>query len=92
MLQVWADLRVLNNHKVADRQRGAWTARRQLAAVRPVHPHLLPRASSPIAGEVVTLAEGVTNGAAVALLAKSDPLAAAALAPAERCGPPIRTG
>jgi tryptophan-rich sensory protein len=39
------------------------------------------RAKSPIAGETITLAEGVTAGATVALVAKSDPLAAAALAP-----------
>ena len=39
------------------------------------------RAKSPVAGEAVTLAEGLTAGATVALLAKSDPLAAAALTP-----------
>ena len=39
------------------------------------------RARSPVAGGAITLAEGVTAGASVALLAKSDPIAAAALIP-----------
>ena len=39
------------------------------------------RAKSPVAGEAITLAEGVTAGATVALLARTDPLAAAALTP-----------
>ena len=80
LLQVWADLRVLNNRDARDRN-----AVLGLRAVNWLLYALFTptffRAKSPIAGEVVTLAEGVTNGAAVALLAKSDPLAAAALAP-----------
>ena len=80
MLQVWADLRILNNRKAADRN--------TLLGLRAVNWLLYAlftpaffRAKSPLAGEAITLAEGVTAGATVALLAKSDPLAAAALAP-----------
>ena len=80
LLQVWADLRVLNNPLLEDRN----TVLGLRAANWLLYALFTPtffRARSPIAGEVVTLAEGVTNGAAVALLARSDPLAAAALAP-----------
>ena len=80
VLQVWADLRILNNRKAVDRN--------TLLGLRAVNWLLYAlftpaffRAKSPLAGEAITLAEGVTAGATVALLAKSDPLAAAALAP-----------
>ena len=80
LLQVWADLRILNNRKAVDRN--------TLLGLRAVNWMLYAlftpaffRAKSPLAGEAITLAEGVTAGATVALLAKSDPLAAAALAP-----------
>lgn len=80
VLQVWADLRILNNREAAERK--------TLLGLRAVNWLLYAlftpaffRARSPVAGEAVTLAEGVTAGATVALLARSDPLAAAALAP-----------
>ena len=80
LLQIWADLRVLNNRGAEDRNAvlGLRAANWLLYAL--FTPTFF-QARSPIAGEVVTLAEGVTNGAAVALLARTDPLAAAALAP-----------
>jgi translocator protein len=80
VLQVWADLRILNNREAPERN--------ALLGLRAVNWLLYAlftpaffRAKSPVAGEAVTLAEGVTAGATVALLAKSDPLAAAALTP-----------
>lgn len=80
VLQLWADLRILNNRSSPDRN--------TLLGLRGVSWLLYTlftpaffRAKSPIAGEAVSLAEGITTGATVALLAKSDPLAAAALAP-----------
>jgi len=79
-LQVFADLRILNDHDAPDRK--------TLLALRALNWILYGLftpaffgAKSPIAGEAVTLAEGVTAGATVALLAKRDPIAAAALAP-----------
>lgn len=80
VLQVWADLRILNNRDMPDRN-----AVLGLRAVNWLLYALFTpaffRAKSPVAGEAVTLAEGVTSGAAVALLARNDPLAAAALTP-----------
>ena len=80
VLQVWADLRILNNRRAPERK--------ALLGLRAVswllHALFTPaffRARSPLASEAVTLAEGVTAGATVALLARSDPLAAAALTP-----------
>ncbi len=80
VLQLWADLRVLNNRDAPDRK--------TILGLRAVNWVLYAlftpaffRAKSPIAAEAVTLAEGVTAGATVALLAKEDPLAAAALVP-----------
>lgn len=80
VLQLWADLRILNNHASPDRK-----AIMGLRAVNWVLYALFTpaffRAKSPIAAEAITLAEGVTAGATIALLAKADPIAAAALAP-----------
>ena len=80
LLQLWADLRVLNNRDAPDRK-----AILGLRAVNWILYALFTpaffRAKSPIAAEAITLAEGVTSGATMALLAKQDPLAAAALAP-----------
>lgn len=80
LLQVWADLRILNNRGTPDRN--------ALLGLRAVNWLLYAvftpaffRAKSPLAGEAITLAEGVTAGATMALLARTDPLAAAALAP-----------
>ena len=80
LLQVWADLRILNNREAPDRN--------ALLGLRAVNWGLYAlftpaffRARIPVAGEAITLAEGVTAGAAIALLARTDPLAAAALAP-----------
>ncbi len=80
LLQVWADLRILNDPEMADRN--------TLLGLRAVNWVLYTlftpaffRSENLIAGNVVTLAEGVTAGATVALLAKRDPLAAAALTP-----------
>jgi translocator protein len=80
VLQVWADLRILNNREAPERK--------ALLGLRAVNWLLYAlftpaffRAKSPVAGEAVTLAEGVTAGATVALLARSDPLAALALTP-----------
>jgi len=80
ILQVWADLRILNDHESPDRK--------TLLGLRALNWLLYGLftpaffgAKSPIAGEAVTLAEGVTAGATLALLAKRDPAAAAALAP-----------
>ena len=80
LLQVWADLRILNNRTSADRS--------TLIGLRAVNWGLYAlftpaffRLRSPVAGEAITLAEGVTAGATLALLARSDPLAAAALTP-----------
>ena len=80
LLEVWADLRILNNAKAPDRN--------ALLGLRAVNwllyglftPSFL-RTRSRIAGEAITLVEGVTAGATLALLAKSDPLAAAAITP-----------
>ena len=80
VLQVWADLRILNDRRMPDRN-----ALLGLRAVNWVLYALFTpgffRAKSPVHGEAVTLAEGVTAGASVALLARNDPLAAAALTP-----------
>ncbi len=80
VLQLWADLRVLNNRDLPDRNKVLG-----LRAVNWVLYGLFTptffRAKSPVAGEAVTLAEGVTAGATMALLARRDPVAAAALAP-----------
>ncbi len=80
LLQVWADLRILNDREAPDRN--------TLLGLRAVNWLLYAlftpaffRAKSPVAGEAITLAEGVTAGATVALLARTDPLAAAALTP-----------
>ena len=80
VLQLWADLRILNNRDLPDRN--------ALLGLRGVNWLLYAlskpavfRSGRPGAGEAVTLAEGVTSGAAMALLARSDPLAAAALTP-----------
>jgi translocator protein len=80
VLQLWADLRILNNRENPDRN--------TLLGLRAMNWLLYAlftpaffRAKSPVAGEAVTLAEGVTAGATVALLTRSDPLAAAALTP-----------
>ena len=80
VLQVWADLRILNRRDMPDRNTvlGLRAANWLLYAL--FTPAFL-RAKSPVAGEAVTLAEGVTAGASVALLARNDPLAAAALTP-----------
>lgn len=79
ILQLYADLRILNS-KGPDRNK--------LIGLRSLNWLLYGlftpaffRARSPKLGEAVTLAEGVTAGATVALLAKRDPLAALALAP-----------
>lgn len=80
VLQLWADLRILNNRDAPDRNKVLG-----LRAVNWVLYALFTpaffRAKSPVAGEVVTLAEGATAGATLALLAREDPLAAAALVP-----------
>ena len=80
LLEVWADLRILNNTSSPDRN--------TLLGLRAVNwllyglftPSFL-RPRSRVTGEVITLAEGVTAGATLALLTRSDPLAAAAVAP-----------
>lgn len=79
-LQLWADLRILNRRDGPDRKTllGLRAVNWMLSAV--FAPSVLG-AKPPVAGEAVTLAEGVTSGATMALLARSDPLAAAALAP-----------
>ena len=79
-LQVWADLRILNNREAPERP--ALIGLR--AASWLLHGLFTPaflRAKSPVASETVTLAEGLAAGAALALLTRSDLLAAAALAP-----------
>ncbi len=79
-LQVWADLRILNNRAAPERR----TLLGLRAASWLLHGLFTPaflRAKSPVAGETVTLAEGLTAGATLALLARSDKLAAVALAP-----------
>ena len=80
VLQLWADLRILNDRSAPDRN--------VLLGLRAVNWTLYVlftpsffRAKSPAGGEAISLAEGVTAGATMALLARSDPLAAAALAP-----------
>ena len=79
-LQVWADLRILNNHTAPER--------RALVGLRAaswlLHGLFTPaflRARSQVAGEAATLAEGLTAGATLALLVRSDPIAALAVAP-----------
>ncbi len=80
LLEMWADLRILNNTRSPDRN--------TLLGLRAVNwllyglftPSFL-RPRSRVTGEVITMAEGVTAGATLALLTKSDPLAAAALTP-----------
>lgn len=79
-LQLWADLRILNNRKTVDRK-ALLGLRAVTWALSAVLGRGLLGARSPIAAEAVTLAEGVTSGATMALLTRSDPLAAAALAP-----------
>lgn len=80
VLQVWADLRILNRPGGPDH--------RKIVGLRVLNWVLYAlftpaffRAKSPIAGEVIALAEGATAGATVALLAREDPVAAAALVP-----------
>jgi benzodiazapine receptor len=80
VMQVWADLRILNNHDSPDRKTLLGLRAANWALYSLFTPAFF-RAKSPIAGEIVTLAEGLTAGATVALLARRDPLAAAALAP-----------
>ena len=79
-LQLWADLRILNDREAPDRKAllGLRAASWLLSAV--FTPTLF-RARSLAGAEAATLAEGVATGAAVALLARRDPLAAAALTP-----------
>jgi tryptophan-rich sensory protein len=80
VVQLWADLRILNDRESPDRNTlvGLRAASWVMSAV--LTPTLFR--SRPLAGaEAATLAEGVATGAAVALLAKRDPLAAAALTP-----------
>ncbi len=80
ILQLYADLRILNQHDNPDRNK--------LLGLRALNwlfyglftPAFF-RARSPKLGEAVTLAEGVTAGATMALVAKRDPIAALALAP-----------
>jgi tryptophan-rich sensory protein len=79
-LQLWADLRILNNRKASDRKALLGLRAVNWALYALLSPSFL-RAKSPIAAEAVTLAEGVTAGATIAMLVRSDPLAAAALAP-----------
>jgi translocator protein len=80
VVQLWADLRILNNRAAPERQ--------ALLGLRAVnwllHALFTPvffRSRTPVAGEAVSLAEGITAGATLALLVRSDPLAAAALTP-----------
>lgn len=80
MLQLWADLRVLNNPDLPDRNKILGLRAANWALYALFTPTFF-RAKSPIASEMVTLAEGVIAGATVAILAGRDPLAAAALAP-----------
>jgi tryptophan-rich sensory protein len=80
VLQLWADLRVLNNPDLPDRN----TVLGLRAVNWLLYAMFTPaffRAKSPISAEMVTLAEGVTAGATVAILARRDPIAAAALTP-----------
>ena len=80
ILQLWADLRVLNDRSAPDRN----TILGLRAINWTLYALFTPRlfsARRPLAVEVVTLADGVTAGASVALLARRDPLAAAALVP-----------
>jgi tryptophan-rich sensory protein len=80
VMQVWADLRILNNPDLPERQ--------TLIGLRAIN-WLLYAVATPAffrtrrqaGGEAVTLAEGVTAGATLALLAKGDPVAAAAITP-----------
>ena len=79
-LQVWADLRILNNRKAPERD----TLLGLRATSWLLHGLFAPaflRAKSPAPRETVTLMEGLTAGATLALLVRSDPLAAAAIAP-----------
>jgi tryptophan-rich sensory protein len=80
VLQLWADLRVLNNSDLPDRNTilGLRAVNWLLYAV--FTPTLF-RAKSPVSAEILTLAEGVTAGATIAILAGRDPVSAAALAP-----------
>ena len=80
LLQVWADLRILNNRETPDRNTliGLRAVNWMLYAV--FSPTFF-RSKGPVGREAITLAEGVTAGATVALLARTDPLAAAALTP-----------
>jgi tryptophan-rich sensory protein len=80
VLQLWADLRILNDRESPDRNAlvGLRAASWLLSAI--FTPTLF-RSRALAGAEAATLAEGVATGAAVALLAKRDPLAAAALTP-----------
>jgi tryptophan-rich sensory protein len=80
VLQLWADLRILNRLEGPDRYRVIGLRALNWALYCLFTPGLF-RDKSPIAGEAVALAEGATTGATVALLAREDPLAAAALVP-----------
>ena len=80
LVRLWADIRVLNDDASPDRDtilglRAVSWALQAIAA-----PAVL-RARRPSTIETLALAEGATAGAAIALLARRDPLAAAALAP-----------
>jgi len=80
VIQLWADLRILNDREAPDRKAlvGLRATSWLLSAV--ATPTLF-RNRSLAGAEAATLAEGVATGAAVALLARRDPLAAAALTP-----------
>jgi tryptophan-rich sensory protein len=80
VLQVWADLRILNDRDSPDRKTLLGLRATNWLLYGLFTPAFFG-AKSPIAGEAVTLAEGVSAGATLALLAKRDPAAAAALAP-----------
>ena len=80
LLEVWADLRILNNADLPNRNAllGLRAANWLLYGLfTPSFLRARPRA----AGEAITLAEGLTAGATLALLVGRDPLAAAALTP-----------
>jgi tryptophan-rich sensory protein len=80
VLQLWADLRILN--------RGGGPDHNKIIGLRALNWVLYAlftpaffRAKSPVAAEAIALAEGATAGATIALLAREDPIAAAALVP-----------
>ena len=80
ILQLYADLRILNRRDDPDRAKLIGLRGLNWLLYGLLTPAFF-RAQSPKLGEAVTLAEGVTAGATVALLAKRDPWAALALAP-----------